>query len=212
MLYVFFGTDRQRARDAAVALLKKVALGMQVVRINDANTLADMQAALSGGGLFGERRAVVLEGVFGSEELRAFFERSLEQLAGREEPVLLIEEKLDAASRKRLEKRATQVVAFDAPKIAREDNFFALANALRAGSKKDLWVLLQRELANGKAPEMLHGSLFWAAKQLVLKPRRSADSERGKRLVAQLAELPHEARRRGEELDYALERFALSGL
>jgi len=121
----------------------------------------------------------------------------------------MLEEKPDAAARKLLEKHAETVEKFDAVKVRDEDNFFPLVNALRAGNKKDLWVLLQREYAAGKAPEMLHGSFFWAAKQMVLKPRGS-EAARGKRLVAQLAELPHEARRSGEELEYALERFVLS--
>jgi hypothetical protein len=59
---------------------------------------------------------------------------------------------------------------------------------------------------------MLHGTLFWAAKQMVLKPRGASDSLRGKKLVAELAALPHEARRSGEDLEYALERFVLSGV
>lgn len=211
MLYVVWGTDRDKKRAAAQAIVT-ASPGMSVVRISDANSLADMQAALSGGGLFDEKRVVLLEGVFANDDMRTLFDRSIEALVARQEPVVLLEEKLDAATRKRLEKRSVRIESFEAPKSAKEDNFFALANALRAGAKKDLWVLLQRELLAGKAPEMLHGSLFWAAKQMVLKPRSASDRARGSALVATLAALPHESRRRGEELDYALERFVLSGL
>jgi DNA polymerase III delta subunit len=210
MLYLFFGTDREKARAALKAALKKT--GGDVVRVSDASTLADLQAALQGGGMFGGKRAVVLEGIFANEEMRTLLDERLDALAASTEPFFILEEKLDAPTRKRLEKRAQKTEAFDAPKAEREDNFFALVNALRAGSKKDLWVLLQRELLSGKAPEMLHGSLFWGAKQMVLKPRKESDAARGKTLVAALAELPHAARRRGEELDYALERFVLSGM
>ena len=44
----------------------------------------------------------------------------------------------------------------------------------------------------------------------VLSARSAKDAARGKKLVTDLAELPHISRRRGEELEYALERFILS--
>lgn len=212
MLYLFLGTDRQKARAAMHALLERTTKGVDVVRVSDAHTLEDLSAALRGPGMFGTRRALVLEGVYGREDMRSLLARSLEALAGSAEPVCVLEEKLDAPTRKLIEKRAQRTEVYDAPKAPREDNFFSLVNALQRGSKKDLWVLIQRELIFGKAPEMLHGGLFWAAKQMVLRSRTKEDGERGKRLVAKLAELPHEARREGEDLDYALERFVLSGM
>ena len=210
MLYVFTGTDREKARAAMNAAVKKTAPKAVIVRITDANTPADLEVVLRGRGMFDPERVVVLEGIFTGEETRPILEQALETLHESDEHFFIFEEKPDAAARKVLGKYA-KPQTFDAPKKEREDNFFALVNALRAGSKKDLWVLLQREYASGKAPEMLHGSFFWAAKQMVLKPRGS-EAVRGKKLVALLAALPHEARRRGEDLEYALERFVLSGV
>jgi hypothetical protein len=86
-----------------------------------------------------------------------------------------------------------------------------MANALRKSDKKALWVGYMRELEKGSAPEMVHGVLFWAAKDMLLKAGRDvATHNYATKLVAHLAELPHEARRRGEDLEYALERFLLS--
>ena len=116
----------------------------------------------------------------------------------------------DAATKKTLQKYAEQTEVFDAPKKERKDDFFAVVNALQKGQKKELWVLLQKEFAAGKAPEAVHRSLFWAAKQMVLKPRGAADAARGRTMVAELAELPHAARRQGFDLEYALEHFVLS--
>jgi UDP-N-acetyl-D-mannosaminuronic acid transferase (WecB/TagA/CpsF family) len=73
-----------------------------------------------------------------------------------------------------------------------------------------LWVGLMREYAKGSAPEAVHGLLFWGAKQMVLKARSDAEAARGRALAAALAALPHESRRKGEDLSYALERFALT--
>ncbi len=210
MLYLLLGTDKTKAREAA----RKLGKGAEELRINDASGVQDLEAALRGGGLFGSKHLVLLEGILANEDMRVFLERSIDVLGDSPDTFCVLEDKLDAATRKRFEKYTQKTEVFDLPmnKAAHDDNFFALANALRAGSKKDLWLVLERELLGGKAPEMLHGSLFWAAKQMVLKPRKAADRERGKRLVEALAALPHEARRRGEELDYALERFALSGI
>lgn len=212
MLHVFTGTDREKARAAMSAAVKKSNKGASIVRIHDANTVADFASALQGKGMFDGERIVVLDGIGTNDEMRALLEREIAHIAKAEEKFFLLEEKPDAALRKLLEKYANTYEKFEAAKGEKEDNFFSLVNSLRAGKKKELWVLLQRELSTGKAPEMLHGAFFWAAKQMVLKPRSTQESSRGKELVGQLAALPHEARHRGEELEYALERFVLSSL
>jgi hypothetical protein len=213
MLYLYTGTDREKARAAMQAAIKKISgKHTNVVRITDANVIADLEVVLRGRGMFESERTLVLEGIFTNDEMRPVLETSIEALAQSEENVFIFEEKPDAATRRLLGKYTKSSETFDAPKAEREDNFFAVTGAFRAGKKKELWVLLQREYALGKAPEMLHGSLFWAAKQMVLKPRGVSDAVRGKKLVAQLAALPHESRRRGEDLEYALERFVLSGV
>jgi len=194
------------------AIKKTAATGADIVRITDSNEAADLEAALRGGGMFGGERIVVLDGVFANDEMGTVLEGTLEALGTAEEKYFIYEEKPNAATKRLLEKHAKNSQTFDAQKTEREDNFFAVANAFRAGKKKELWVLLQREYSLGKAPEMLHGTLFWAAKQMVLKPRGASESLRGKKLVAELAALPHEARRSGEDLEYALERFVLSGV
>jgi hypothetical protein len=208
MLYVFLGTDRKKARDAMNAAIKKIAKGKNRVQITDAHSLADLDSALSGPGLFGDARIVVLDGVFANEELR---ERAIANLATMKDAAdafFLFEEKLDAATKRSVAKYAESVETFDAPKKAADNAIFALRFALEKGDKKALWVGLMREYANDKAPEAVHGFLFWAAKQMVLQGR--TNSARSRKLVARLAELPHESRRKGVELEYALERFVLS--
>lgn len=209
MLYVFLGTDRKKSRDAMNAAIKKVAKNKERIHITDAHALADLDAALSGPGLFGNARVVVLDGVFANEELR---ERAIENLTTMKDAgdaFFVFEEKLDAATKRSVTKYAESVETFDAPKKAQDNAIFALRFALEKGDKKALWVGLMREYAAGKAPEAVHGFLFWAAKQMVLQTRANT-ATRARRFVARLAELPHESRRKGVELEYALERFVLS--
>jgi hypothetical protein len=203
MLYFFTGTDTDKVR---TALSKAIEEHDSVIRITDAHSLHDLSAALQGGGMFGPAQPVVLDHIYSNDEMWQMFLSQLERLRKDALSVYVLESTPDASTRKTLEKYSEKTVRHDAAKKDAKDNFFGLVNALQQGKKKDLWVLLQAEFAGGKAPEAVHGSLFWAAKQQHLR----AGNEKSARLVARLAELPHEARRQGFELEYALERFALS--
>jgi len=209
MLYLYLGTDRKKARDAMNTAIKKMGK-RERVHITDAHTFGDLDAALSGGGMFGGPRAVVLDGIFTNEELRGHL---IERLASMKESVdafFVFEEKLDAATKRGVLKHAEQTETFDAPKGERDNAIYSLRYALEKGDKKALWVGLMREIAKGNAPEATHGFLFWSAKQIALNARSASGIARGRTLIARLAELPHESRRKGMELEYALERFALS--
>src|SRR3989344_7683409 len=208
MLYVFTGTDRESARDALNKALTKAGKKHRIVRISDANAVADLSEALRGGGMFGEKRTVVLDGVFANEEMRSIVLEALPHMRESEEPFFVLEGRLDAETRKKLEKHAETAERFDAKKEKEGGEIFALAHALKRGDKKALWVGYQRALARDEAPEAIHGVLFWGAKDMFLKSR-GAEHERAGQLVAELAELPHEARRSGFELKYALEHYLL---
>src|SRR3989344_790 len=210
MLYFYSGTDRKKARTQMNAAVARVSKNADVVRITDANTVQDLSAAIGGGGMFGGKRVVVLDEVFSNEEMRGAVEHALPALGASEDQYFILEEKVDAQTRRTIEKYAEKSERFDAAKGKREEGIFALAYALRRGDRKSLWVDYQRALARGEAPEAIHGVLFWGAKDMFLKARTdSSEQRRGATLVAQLAELPHEARRRGVELDYALEHYIL---
>lgn len=206
MLYLFSGTDADKAREALNASLEKAAKNARVLRITDVHSRADLEAALQGSGLFGGEQLVVLDNVYLNDELRELLSTRIPALSKAKEAYFMLEGALDAATRKGIEKYATKFERFDSKAAKKNETIFLLANALQAGKKKDLWVGYQRELAAGKAPEAIHGVLFWAAKQAFLRN----DSPRSRTLVATLAELPHEARRRGTELEYALEQFVLT--
>ncbi len=208
MLFVFTGTDREKARSALNKRLLKEVKGARVVRITDAHTLDDLIASLQGGGMFAEKRALVFENVCENEEMEPILVEALPRLAENEEKVFVYEAKPLADLKKKLQKYTEVFETFDLPKRGRENDIFALANALRARNKKQLWVGYMREVAKGSAPEATHGFLFWAAKDMFLKS--GGKDARAEKLIGELAELPHLARRRGEELDYALERFVLS--
>jgi len=188
------------------AALAKRAKGLPVVHVSDANTLADLRVALAGGGMFDSVRAVVLDSTLANEEMRESVVAALPALRDTKEPFFMIEEKPDAATRRVLEKHAEALEKFETVKRPEDKAIFALKQALAQGDKKKLWIGIEREFIGGKAPEAVHGFLFWAAKTMLLQ----GGGVRARELVAALAALPHEARRRGEGLEYALERFVLT--
>lgn len=209
MIYFFYGTDRSKARAAVSAAAANVK-GARIVRITDASAPEDLRASLQGGGMFAQMRAVVYENVLENEEMRQTLLDALPALKSSDESFFILEEKPEAATRKLIEKYAETSEKFDAAKKTDGGSaIFALANALRRGDKKNLWISYQRQLLNGDAPEAIHGVLFWGAKDFFLKANSESEKARAKKLVSQLAMLPHEARRQGEDLEYALERFVL---
>lgn len=215
MLRLFTGTDREMTRKKLNFAVAKIAgKKYTVLRITDANTVADAESALQGPGMFGEKRILVFDNALANEEMRDVLLHALPRMRDSEEVFFMLEEKPDAATRRTLEKYAETSERFDISNRSRErgNTIFALASALKRGDKKALWVAYQRELAGGNEPEAIHGVLFWGAKQMFLGARTgSPEHERASILVAELAELPHASRRRGVEIEYALEKFLLSG-
>jgi len=212
MFHFFYGSDREKARVALNTVLEKAAKNIDVLRITDAHSISDLQSALSGPGMFGQARIVVFDSVLGgkNEEMRGVFLNAIERMRDSKEQFFVLEGALDAATRKQVEKYAEKSEKFDTPKKEKDNSIFALASALQKGDRKALWVGLTREFAKGAAPEAVHGLLFWGAKRMMLGAHGETESARARRLIAALAELPHEARRSGEDLEYALERFVLS--
>ena len=211
MLYFFSGTDRNRARAVMNAEIERLAKGGTVVRITDAHTADDLRAALQGPGMFWEKQALVFEEVLANEDMRALALDAIPYMATLKEAVFWFEEKPDADARRRIGKYAKKAVRFDAPKKEKDSSVFSLAAALQRGDKKALWVDYQSALAKESAPEAIHGILFWGSKKIVLNARKdSVEWKRGTTLLAELAELPHEARRHSFELEYALERYILN--
>jgi hypothetical protein len=208
MLFLFTGTDSAKAREKLNAAAAKIAKGEKTVRITDAHTIPDLDAALAGDGMFSNgARVVILDNVLLSDEMRERVTSGLATLRDSEDVFYMYEAVLDAATRKQIEKYAEKSERFDLPKPAKQDTIFNLVRALQSGKKKDLWVGYQREIIAGKAPEAIHGMLFYAAKDSLLRNPKDA---RARALVADLAALPHEARRAGFDLEYALERFVLT--
>ncbi len=215
MLYVFYGTDEDRARTklrATLSALHKKAPDAHVLRVSDEDVGGvNMEALLSAQGLFYAKRIVVFDKALAQKNARAHVVVRLKDMAASEHIFLVLEGVADSELEKQFKKHATKCeLCGDVKKEKKEDKAnWDITNAFVRKDMRGMWIALQRSLARGTTPEQIHGQLFWKAKQLILNVNNEVSRTYLKGVVGELAELPHEARRRGVELEYALERFAL---
>ncbi len=211
------------------------------VRLEGEEITADRLAELAGArGLFESKLIVLLDGACESAVSRDALRAAAPALARSESAFVVFERgAVDAATEKALATAAIKV--FRGPASSAEGagrgrkghdrELFALADALGARDKKGLWVRYARaRLIDGKAPEEIHGVLFWQARAMLLastcasapeaglapfpfsKAKRYAarySEEKLRALAGSLVALYHDARRGIHDLDTALERFIL---
>ena len=165
--------------------------------------------ALHGPGMFGAPRTIVLEYILDREDMRDHLEKQITVIGQSPETIVLIEEKLDALAKKKFAPYLS--TPLDAPKKgAQPTRIFVVGDALKRHDRKATWLAYQQALLDGAAPEAIHGILFWALKDAYTKARSRDEIQWLRRMLHELVALPHEARRRGEDLEYALEAFVLS--
>ena len=210
MLHVYYGTDSKRARLACRAALAKDIQGGRTELSMTPETYDELALlnALETADMFGVGYALVLDGLLSDPKTSDAVREKLQLLVESETPVYVIEGALDAATKKLLEKAGGEHYLHDAPKAASERPDFSLAHAFGSKKRAEAWVAYQRALLKGDAPEMIHGMLFWKAKQMAGGTRERSAPE-ARQLLSDLAVLPADARQEGVELEYALERFIL---
>lgn len=235
MLYVFYGENGERAqgkfRAAIDSFFKKhpdAGLFEFDAELWDRGAVEELLAAR---GLFGTPAAVTLSRVFKNEEAQEYVLSHLPEFKRSTNAFFVLEGKLLKAAAQKVAKHAELAEECTGGVKAKEKpNPFVLADAVGRRNKKDAWLLLMRALAEGKQPEEIHGMLFWQVKAMILAAAsrdalhaglnpfvfRKAESfarnfteEELKTLVGKLATLYHDARRGGDELPIALEKFVL---
>lgn len=216
MLYVFCGTDENRARAKlrmTLAALQKKAPEAYVRRVTDEDmTGLCMEALLMAQGLFYPKQVVVFDKALSQKNERAHAVASFKEMAASEHVFLILETTMDAELEKQCEKYATKIELCGGAKKERNKDVadWSVTNALEKKDSRALWVALQKAIIQNTASEQIHGQLFWKVKQMLLLGRRGLFSEMElKKTIIDLVELPHEARRRGVPLEYALESFIL---
>jgi len=235
MLYLIYGDDFEKARAKArelIADLLKKRPGAEVFRLEDEMVNAGKLDELSGSqGLFQRKYIVFADNVFRSEEAKEIVLGKLKSLAESENIFIFLEDELGKTDLKELEKFAEKVQQFSG--VAKKEkpfNVFSLTEMLGRRDKRGLWVLYQKALAQGLAPEGIHGVLFWQIKAMLAVVLVKSAAEAGfkpfvfqksrafaknyfvpelKNLSAKMVAVYHNSRRTGPSLDIALEKLIL---
>lgn len=229
MIYLFHGTDVERVRTKAfawVAAARAKEPNLAYVRLaREELTATALEDASNSGGLFVKRLLVLIDDPFPAARVASedgenedekgadsVIDEYLDRLADSDNAIIILAPKLAAAKAKKLFAKAKVEYKFDARTTREDARGFnsGLVNALADRSRDKLWLEINRALAVGDAPEMLHGLLHWKARNIMSKGSRAWKPAEARQLSLDLIELLQSSRRGGLDLSLALEKFALS--
>ncbi len=235
MLYLFYGTDRNKALEKALGIIEKKVTEKKdavVFKVDTENLSNNLLIELCGSqGLFEQKFIVHLKDVFTDETSKSTILNFLKEIKESENVFIWTEGSILKKDLTKIEKHADKVwehVAKEKTEV--KENIFNITNYLLARDKKNLWIEYQN-LRNNFVPEEIHGTLFWAFKNvaLVAKSKNAEDAGlksfaygNSKRALTKFSQEELDEKfwtltkilgdsRRGEgELDVLLEKWILS--
>ena len=233
MLRLYFGTDRQKVRDAATEFIDANFPPDGTLTTIDAQSFVPGQIAdaLGASSLFGGAEWYVIDTPASDADFAEEVKHNLKEMAESTNTFLIMEGALLAPAKKLYAKHAASSEEFTAQKSDRF-NTFIMADALANKDRRQLWVLLQGAKAEGLAAEEIIGMLWWQLKALRLAEVTSSASEAGMKdfpynkakrslskfapdevmqLSQSLLELYHDGHGGVRDIDLALEEWVLSG-
>ena len=180
MLFVFFGSDAIKVREAAFALISEKEKNGVTVTAIDGDTYATgaLPDAAGATSLFGGEELYVVDTPSSKAEFQEEVYAILDVLAESPNTFVVIEGALLAADKKKYAKYAESVEEFKGEKEERF-NVFSFAEPLAQKDKRNLWVLLCDAKAAGIPTEEIVGILWWQLKALRLALLTSSASEAG---------------------------------
>lgn len=232
MYVVFYGTDRERIRDAATEYIDARRVSDGRLTIIDATDFVSGQLheALGATSLFGGSEYYILDTPSGNSEFQTELHEALSELAASANTFVVLEGPLLAAAKKKLGQHAAEIAEYSTKPQTRY-NLFSLAEALAAKNKRQLWVLLQTARQHGLRAEEIIGILWWQLKSLRLAAATTSAAEAGmkefpynkarralgafapgevERIAQALLEVYHDGHAGLRDMDIALEEWVLS--
>lgn len=184
MIYFLYGKDTIKSRKKLHELLafaKKKRPDAEVFRITTENWSEDkLVELLSSQGLFDQKYTVVLDNLFEKKEVKSFVLDKLGDMSESEQLFFMIENSVDSASLKKIEKYAKQTQEFQEKEERKNEfNIFGVTNGLVERDRRKLWISYLDSIKKGSAPEEIHGIFFWQVKNMILASRSGSQSETG---------------------------------
>lgn len=183
MIYLFYGTDRNKALEKALNIIsKKVSEKPDAVvfKIDQENISSGALMEMCGGqGMFEQKYIVHIKDAFRDEVSKEIVSRFLKDMKDSENIFILTEGKLLKPDFTKIEKHSEKVWEFEKKKIEeKQANIFSLSDYLIQRDKKSLWITYQN-FKDVFAIEEIHGTLFWAFKNIMIASKTKSASEAG---------------------------------
>lgn len=171
MLYVFYGDDTATASKKIQATIKdlhKKRPDAEFFQVEGRTLTNDFFAQYTASqGLFEQKHIVEVQYPFETAESKEVFLGNLSQMAESDNVFLVIEGKMLAPEKKKIEKHAQKMLEHKKPAAGKPDfNLFSLADAVGGRDKKKAWVIYQKALSMDTAPEEIHGVIWWQMKTI----------------------------------------------
>lgn len=185
MLYFLHGTDTHASRKKLhelLAAVHKKRPDAELFRMNADNWSSEQfDELVASRGLFESKYIVVLDHVWEKKDAKDHIVERRADMHEAEHVFLVLEGKTDVATVKKMEATADKAQEFTAAESGKKERFniFSLTDGLVARDKKRLWVSYRELLAQGAAPEEMHGILFWQVKNMLLASRAHDQKETG---------------------------------
>lgn len=237
MLYFFYGSDKDTAREKATALIASLCKkkpDAEVFQLDSEHwSERELDELIGGQGLFNKTYLVQIVSLFENAEAKEAFLKKLRDIAGSPNVFVMREGAVDKETLLAITDTAEKVQSFARAqgKAKSEFNIFSLTDAFGRRDKKNLWVLFQKAVTSGAVPEEIHGILFWQLKNLLLALQCNTAEEAGvkpfvwskaksfaknwsepelKNLSRKLVSLYHDSHRGMHDFEFALEQFILT--
>lgn len=181
MLTIFYGRDQISVRDRMsdfVDGFKKEGFSISSVDVESyaPGIVRDMVGSVS---LFQTPILYCIDEPTEDQDFLSETQDVLSNMAESENNFLIVEGVLTTPVLKVFKQHA-QVIEEINPSVTQSaSNPFALAEALVKKDKKTLWILMQKYLDQGQAPEVLIGTLWWQLKILRLAEKTKTPQEAG---------------------------------
>lgn len=183
MIYLFYGTDRNKALSKALSIIEtKIEQKPDAVVFKvDAFTVnKNLLIELSGSqGLFEQKYIVHLKDVLSDEVSKEVVFSFLKDLKESDNIFIITDGSLLKKDLVKLEKHTEKMWEHVLKeKIEVKENIFSITNYLLVRDKKNLWIEYQK-LRKTFAPEEIHGTLFWCFKNMLLAAKSKDIQETG---------------------------------
>ena len=238
MIYFLYGEDKDKARIKAhemiEGLLRKKP-DASFFKIDSENwNEARLEEYIGGQGLFSNRYIVFIDSILDITLLKDVFLGKIQQIADSENIFILLEGKIEEKSAENIKKHAEKTQTFEERIVDVKDqsfNIFSLSDYLGIKDKKNLWVKFVKAKWAGIEDDQIHGTLFWAIKNIIISKGSQSAKEAGlspfifgkskrysnnftlpelRKCQSDLVVIFHQARSGKADLGVALEKFILN--